>query len=120
MKRKFEQAFKPPFRTDKHGNWFYDSRDHFCFQLTTYSENGYAIRKEICDILNGLKHNSTYENPSYNKHDGTIESYGKPFLLIRGWGYLTGTGGLNLDKEEAQAIQDDLAEYIVDLLKQPF
>lgn len=120
MKRIFEKAFKPPFRTDKHGSWFYDSKDNFCFQLTTYSEDGYEIRKEVCDIINGKISNMKYKEVTYNKPQGTIESKGKPILLIRGWGYLTGGGGLNLSENEAQEIQDDLANYIVDNLSQPF
>lgn len=116
MKRIFEKAFTAPFTTDRHVSWFYDYKDNFCFQLATYSEDGYKIRKELCDILNGKISNMTYKEVTYNRPKGTIESEGKPFLLIRGWGYLTGTGGLNLSEDEAQEIQDDLANYIVEKL----
>jgi hypothetical protein len=40
----------------------------------------------------------------------------KEFILIRGWGNLTGTGSYNLDGEYAGKIQDTLAEYIVEKL----
>ena len=40
----------------------------------------------------------------------------KEFILIRGWGNLTGTGSYNLDGEYAGKIQDSLAEYIVEKL----
>ena len=38
------------------------------------------------------------------------------FILIRGWGNLTGAGSYNLDGEYAGKIQDTLAEYIVQKL----
>jgi len=34
-------------------------------------------------------------------------------ILIRGWGGLTGIGGLNLSTLEAAHVQDTFAEYIV-------
>ena len=37
-------------------------------------------------------------------------------LRIRGWGHLTGIGGLHLSEEEAKAIQDEFGEYIVKML----
>lgn len=36
-----------------------------------------------------------------------------PIADIRGWGYLTGVGGLNLSDDDAAAIQDTNAEFIV-------
>lgn len=37
-------------------------------------------------------------------------------MLVRGWGYLIGTGGLNLSAEEATKIQDDFGNWIVETL----
>lgn len=37
-------------------------------------------------------------------------------MLVRGWGYLIGTGGLNLSAEEAAKIQDDFGNWIVETL----
>jgi len=37
-------------------------------------------------------------------------------MLIRGWGYLIGTGGLNLSAEKAAKIQDDFGNWIVETL----
>jgi hypothetical protein len=34
-------------------------------------------------------------------------------LRLRGWGHLTGTGGLNLSPEEAAAFQDRVGEYVM-------
>ena len=37
-------------------------------------------------------------------------------MLIRGWGHLTGTGGLHLSESAAAKIQDDFGQYIVETL----
>jgi hypothetical protein len=49
----------------------------------------------------------------YHEKDG-VE---RECILIRGWGNLTGVGSYNLDGEYAAKIQDTLAEYIVEKLK---
>jgi len=36
-----------------------------------------------------------------------------PFILIRGWGNLTGIGGYNFDSEKASKIQDDFRDWII-------
>jgi hypothetical protein len=38
------------------------------------------------------------------------------FLIVRGWGNLTGTGGHNLPKEQAKEIQDLFGNWIVETL----
>lgn len=51
-------------------------------------------------------------------HDGqgSIMLGNNAVLLIRGWGYLTGGGGLGLDADTAAKLQDELADYIVSRL----
>ena len=39
-----------------------------------------------------------------------------PVLDIRGWGYLTGAGGLNLSNEEACKIQDSFERWVINTL----
>jgi hypothetical protein len=40
----------------------------------------------------------------------------EPVLSIRGWGYLTGIGGLRLDVNTAAQLQDQFGDYIVEQL----
>lgn len=58
---------------------------------------------------------------SYDKDESIIysEISGKPTkaISIRGWGYLTGTGGLNLSEDVAVKIQDEFAEFIIKQLQ---
>lgn len=112
MKRTFEKAFMPPFKIDRVIDWVYDTNHNFCFQLIVDLDD--EKKQQLQDILNGKT--APIINNTYKHSNGLISVNGKDFILIRGWGYLTGTGGLNLPDEEAAAIQDDLADYIIERL----
>lgn len=117
MMKKFEKAFKMPFKNTKSiGNWICDANDELCFQLIQEEYWEKNRQKIFLEILNGEKEININGTPKYNSFDGVVYFKDKPHILIRGWGYLTGSGGLNLSELEANEIQDDLAEYIVDRL----
>ena len=76
-------------------------------------------KQELIDVLN----NTVQRSFKYKFYQEGIEIYsdnpifeGEPVLLIRGWGYLTGVGGLHLPQEEAIRIQDEFGDYIVEQL----
>ena len=89
-------------------------------------EKGLGIdSKSIHDIIAKLNGDDSiilenYYNFSYK--DGEIWAFStkakkkKHIMLIRGWGHLTGTGGLHLKDEAAAKIQDDFGQYIVETL----
>lgn len=81
--------------------WQYEN----CLELTESEQN------HIIDILNGncdekINHTLTYKNNDIYVGDNE-------FIIVRGWGHLTGCGALNLPVEEAAKIQDDFANYII-------
>ncbi len=45
-----------------------------------------------------------------------LNADGRMLFQLRGWGYLTGTGGLNLDREYAAKVQDQIGETLVEML----
>ena len=53
-------------------------------------------------------------NLKFNEDNAIIYNDDKEFIIIRGWGHLTGT--LNLDGESASKIQNDFANYILETL----
>ena len=71
--------------------------------------------KVVCEILNGTR--ASKGNPGVTADGIDIYLNGDLLLVVRGWGYLTGTGGLNLGEKEAAKIQDDFAQHVVNCLR---
>lgn len=69
---------------------------------------------KIIAILNGKDESKSDLELTYK--NGVIYHNEKEFIIIRGWGYLTGCGGLSLKGEEAAIIQDEFANYIIEKL----
>jgi hypothetical protein len=65
----------------------------------------------IVDILNGKTESDLNLSLSYS--NGIIYAQEREFIIIRGWGHLTGGGGLGLSQEVAALIQDQFALYII-------
>jgi len=108
----FRDFYEFPFHSAKYGSWVYDANSNFIFEFEFSNKE---TRQRTLDILNG-------ELTDYKRHiieykDGEIFVNGELFLLIRGWGNLTGAGAYNLNGDYAAKIQDTLAEYIVEKIK---
>lgn len=69
----------------------------------------YMIVKVINGDINKAIPELSYDN-------GTIKHGDRDLVTIRGWGHLTGVGGLNLDGEKAAEIQDEFAKYVFERL----
>lgn len=114
--RIFEKAFKLPFKNQMFGR-IVDSEDNFCFEITGIDDK--ELTDKLIRVINGEEN---LKNPklSFKKDSVYIimcdEEHEEEMILIRGWGYLTGVGGLHLSEEEAIEIQNDLADYIVERL----
>lgn len=109
--------YNRPFKLDTYGTYVYDNRDNLIFQFDSSVPKD--ERKLIIFRLNALDP-ITEEIPkyllTYNMEKGLISNGLKPFIEIRGWGNLTGVGGYNFSHERAFKIQDDLANWLVDVL----
>lgn len=73
--------------------------------------------KHIIDVING-DCPSDFE-PEWNLSNDEpceITYKGEYQFLVRGWGHLTGCGGLNLPEELAAKMQDGFINYIIDKL----
>lgn len=73
-------------------------------------------KEKIVRILNGSEEKILVPK-KYKYLEGYIYINDKKCILIRGWGYLTGIGGLNLSGEKASEIQNQLANYIIETLQ---
>lgn len=104
--------------------------DEYCTIITWTAENQRAFdwlinatleqKQQLIDVINGANSDRKFKNQFYREG---IHIYSKaselkevPILRVRGWGYLTGIGGLHLSQEEAIKIQDEFGDYIVEQL----
>ena len=108
--------YKIPFTKEYGIEWVYDLKGNFIFQFVAdYKLPEGRLSDMILSIMNGVKP-AIKLNLSISEEDRNIILLkGSPFILIRGWGNLTGTGAHNFSTEKAAKIQDDLANWIVEL-----
>lgn len=114
----FEKYYQAPFWADSYEMYAFskDNKMSFNFLEGCDGKNAKLKPKDIIDILNSKKE-STETGFFYDKESQMIKNItGGRFLLIRGWGMLTGIGGYNLPAEKAAKIQDEFAEWIVSRL----
>jgi hypothetical protein len=114
----FKEVYKFPLKVDEYCpiiTWTADKQRAFDWCVNVSSEK----QQELIDMINGMKQHQ-FKHKFYREG---IEIYsdnpifkGEPILIIRGWGYLTGPGGLHLSAEEAIKIQDEFGDYIVEQL----
>lgn len=125
----FKEAYKFPIRL-YHGMVFTQDNDKaFDFATRFHSDNPLLIttesKEKVIAVINGDSRKLDLQlRPRYDQSDGWIyvthQGVEKQFILIRGWGHLTGVGGLNLDDDLASKIQDEFADHIVKSLTEAF
>lgn len=92
----------------------------FDFAFPMLFPNAYTpldeIKDLVVDAINAGVPLTLFTNVKHEK--GLIFIDDKEFILIRGWGYLTGggSGALGLAPDIAVKIQDEFANYIVQIL----
>lgn len=113
MDKKITEIFQPPFRAD--GAFIFSANGVMSLMAADCWNYPDEMMARIATILNG--ESKPKGNPRIGLNDMEICINGDPLLTIRGWGYLTGAGGLNLSIEEAEKIQSDFAHWVVDRLQ---
>lgn len=95
--------------------YIYDNNYNTIFQYTCYLDKD--TENKILDKLNN-RVNKNFEH-KFDIVDNEYISYNNnKILLVRSWGYLTGTGGCNLSSEDAIKVQSQLLEYIKNKLNE--
>lgn len=114
----FKEVYKFPLKVDESCpiiTWTADKQRAFDWCVNISLEK----QQELVDMINGIKQYQfkyKFYREGIEIHSENPIFKGEPVLLIRGWGYLTGTGGLHLPQEEAIRIQDEFGDYIVEQL----
>lgn len=110
----FEDVYKKPFRADEYGSFVWSSNG-----VMTFSDYDYAnlpFMERVCSVLNGEIKADFPHKFEASKDDTAILYNGELVFLVRGWGYLTGYGALNLNPKLAANIQDDFIAHVVKTL----
>lgn len=105
--------YKGPFRTD--GVYIFTSNNVMALMVADCTNNPERLMERTCQILNGTS--KSVGNPNIHYSNGDIFNGSILLMVVRGFGYLTGAGGLNLSTEQAIRIQDEFGEYVTNLLK---
>ncbi|MGN0218756.1 MAG: hypothetical protein ACI4AX_00560 [Muribaculaceae bacterium] len=111
--KKATEIFKGPYTTD--GSYIYDCNNQMCLMVGDCENYPEEMLDRICEILNHTK--PTKGNPGVSSKDGNIYLNGDLILVVRGWGYLTGAGCLNLSVKDALKIQDEFVQHVVNCLR---
>lgn len=122
----FKKVYKLPLEKHEGTDKVFHANGHMAFDFLRRYKNGdedvlhvaEESQKKIINILNG-DDSQSIEHPLKHE-DGYIliqkDDKWYKIMLIRGWGYLIGTGGLNLSADKAAKIQDDFGNWIVETL----
>lgn len=120
--KSFKDVWQMPFK-NAYNAYIFDSKGKMAFTILTEDE---SLIERIVSVLNGevgvkqfLKVGTDKDKQYIAVSDDIDTKRIKPQLLVRGWGYLTGVGGLHLDADQAIALQNELVDYCVSKLKQP-
>lgn len=115
----FKEVYKLPFKLYNYTVLTNDMKRAFDFNIK-------ALLIHLDDVVLSPKQKELIVDKLNGKTTTPIidVSYKSPYLyikdkciaVVRGWGYLVGTGGLNLPEEEAAKIQDDFGNWIVETL----
>ena len=111
----FSEVFKGPFTADEQCCYIWcNDGTQVCFDVM--DERDAALGKRIADCLNDAPDKKTFYDIGVSKDGQYICDGHSPILCVRGWGHLTGTGGLNLTGKQAREIQDEFVRWAAEQL----
>lgn len=110
----FEDVYKKPFRADEYGSYVWSSNGVMTF--SSCDNANLPFMKRVCRILNGEIKADFPHKFEASKDNTAILYNGELVFLVRGWGHLTGFGGLNLNPKIAANIQDEFIKHVIKTL----
>jgi hypothetical protein len=115
MAKAFYEIFKGPFKADENCCYIWcNDGTQVCFDVM--DERDASLGKRIADCLNDAPGKQEFYDIGISADGQYICDGHSPLLCVRGWGHLTGTGGLNLSGKEAREIQDEFVRWAAEQL----
>ena len=107
----WKDVYQWPLRKDEYGHYAFSKNGTMAITFN-FNINDMKFMEKFVAIVNGEKENE--KTAGQWRADGVdIYCNDIPVCCVRGWGYLTGVGGLHLPIEEAIKIQDGFVNYIL-------
>jgi len=106
----YQGVYRLPLKYDEY-NYAWSKNNNMA--LMFYENLSEEDRVQIVECIN--KESDLKLNDIANNNEEFLIN-GEPAFCVRGWGHLTGIGGLNLPVEKAKQIQDDFINYILERL----
>lgn len=107
------EIYRRPFRAD--GPFIFSANDVMALMASDCINYPEKLMERTCEILNGEA--SSNGNPNLSYSNGEVFNGPRLLLVVRGFGHLTGRGGLNLTVEDALRIQDEFGEWVCGRLR---
>lgn len=123
--KNWTDCYKMPLHLDKYGVFAWDAEGNMALSDFNYKydERGNFLPgeweriKHIIDVINGNCPSDFNSEWKLSDIESCAINYnGEYQFLVRGWGHLTGCGGLNLPEDLAAKIQDEFIDYIINRL----
>lgn len=107
------EVFKGPFTADKQCCYiFCNDGSQMCFDVM--DERDASLGKRIAALLNEESDVEYFDDIGVSDDGQYICNGHSPILMVRGWGYLTGT--LHLPGKEAVKVQNDFVKWAAQML----
>lgn len=106
MKQKlWEKYYQPPFHYDGYSYvWSFNDTMTLMFVNTP--------KEEVAKILRAINGEKEHKIEGLTHEGVDFFLNGIYIFCVRGWGFLTGRGAMNLPIEKAEKIQDSFVEYV--------
>lgn len=114
---KITEIYTRSFKSEPCGMYILDAENNIMFDVLF--NNDEVMLKGLVDLLNGrtdsiqsnrINQLAKEKGCTISSNGSTLIIAGKRVLEIRGYGYLTGVGGLNLSDKEAVETQHQIVE----------
>jgi hypothetical protein len=120
--KKFNDVYLFPLRFDESADIVWTANNGRAMDFPIFGSDDElmlhsAMYQKIVNKLNGKQTDLPALTLIWDGNEANILCEGKIFCTIRGWGYLTGTGGgLALPVDEAVRLQNEFAQFIIQTL----
>ena len=119
----FKNYYKFPLKKERGYRNVYTVEHHLAFQFPYINDTNHFVLSDhdqeiVTKVINGDGKLSHFYAGHFEYNKGNILLEGKVFIIVRGWGMLTGVGAYKLPFDDAGEIQDEFGQYITEKLNQ--